>query len=251
MNKSVLLIFILLFSLPLAAQQDTLLNGRVVSGGVPIAKVFVINKKTATETTTDAQGNFTMTAKSGDVIVVYSNRTQVREFIMSALCFKDNPYVMEVKGTAYELDEVVITAEAVTSESLGIVEKGQKKYTPAEKRLATASNPFPELILGSMPGAVISTDLILNAISGRTKMLKKALAFEGKGDAINEIDGLYTQQELKDDLHIPQEYIQGFKFYVVEDAACAAALKSRNAHLAKQRLTELALKYVDLLNSNE
>ena len=233
------------------AQERKPLLGRVVAGTDAVANVFVINKKAGTETKTDNKGNFTLDAKVGDVLTVYSNRTEVRDFIINPIAFTDSPYVMAVKITAYELDEVVINDVGVTSESLGLVPKSQKRYTPAERRLKTASEFKPDFFLGYMPGIGIPTDAIINAISGRTKMLKKALTTERKEFAIDKINGLYTEQEIKDELQIPQEYVQGFIFYAAEDPGYVAALKAKNNHLAKLTIANLALKYIAIIKEDE
>ena len=239
MNK--LVYILLLVSLSAMGQERTTLQGHIVAGGAVAAGVFVINKATAAETKTDANGNFSLAARPGDALVVYGTATEVREFAINAASFTETPYVMEVKPKAYELEEVVIN-EQVTAQSLGIVPKGQKQYTVAERRLYTAS----AMTYGFNMGAIVSTDAIINAISGRTKMLKKALATERKEFALDKINGLYTEQELRDDLKIPGEYVQGFLFYAVEDPECAKALKAKNDDLAKLLLMDLATKYIAL-----
>lgn len=248
MNK---LLYLLLFiTLPVFAQERKPLQGRIMVGDAVVNDLFVINKKTGSEVKTKDRGDFTIDAKNGDVLVVYSNRTEVREFTVSELSFTDVPYIMSVNAKSYELNEVVIN-QTVTSESLGLIPKGQKRYTPAERRLKTASDFQPSLFLPPSPGIGIPTDVIINAISGRTKMLKKALKTEGKVYAIEMINGLYTEQELRDELLIPAEYTQGFIFYAAEDATCAAALKSRNDDLAKLTIANLALKYRTILQEHE
>ena len=244
-NKLVYIIVVLL-CLPAFCQQRQNLQGRVVAGNAVVASVFVINKATGTEAKTDGSGNFSLPARTGDVLVVYGGRTELREFAVNQESFKEVPYVMEVKPKAYELEEVVIN-EQVTPEGLGIVPKGQKQYTPAQRRLYTATNMLPAFSVGTMAGISIPTDFIINAISGRTKMLKKALKTENKEFTIDKINGLYTEQEIRDDLKVPADYVQGFLFYAVEDADCARALKAKNDDLAKLLLMDLAKKYIALI----
>jgi len=248
MNK---LLYLLLFiTLPGLAQERKPLQGRIMAGDAVVNDVFVINKKTGAEVKTKDKGDFTIDVKTGDVLIAYSNKTEVREFTISELSFADVPYVMSVNPKSYELNEVVIN-QTVTSESLGLVPKGQKHYTPAERRLKTASDFQPSFFLPPSPGIGIPTDAIINAITGRTKMLKKALKTENKVYAIEMINGLYTEQELRDELLIPADYVQGFIFYAVEDATCAAALKARNNDLAKLTIANLALKYRAILEEHE
>lgn len=232
------------------AQDATVVNGRVVSGGVSVCNVFVINKKTAIETTTDANGNFTLAAKAGDVIVVYSTEIEVREFIISSLSFKDNPYVLEVKSNAYQLDEVVINQQGITSESLGIIPRGQKKYTPAERKLYTAGDFKPihllQIIGGNMP-----LDPILNAINGRTKMLKQAVATENKEIAIAYINGLYTNNEITEQFNVPDTLVEGFLHYAVEDGKVTAACKANDELQLKFLMPGLAESFLLLQKENE
>ena len=244
-NKLAYLIF-LISTLPGFCQEWQGLKGHVVAGNAPVAGVFVINKATGIEIKTDNNGNFTIPAVAGDYLVVYGSSVEVHEFYISTATFKDQPYLMEVKPSAYELKEVVIT-ENVSAEKLGIVPKNQKRYTPAERRLYIASDWKPSFNVGTSAGVVIPTDFIINAITGRTKMLKKAVKTETKEFAIDKINGLYTEQEVIDELKIPAEYVQGFLFYAVEDAACAKALKNKNDDLSKLLLMELAKNYNALI----
>jgi hypothetical protein len=239
MNK--LLFLLLCISVSAVGQERRPLQGKVVSGGGVIIGVFVINKATGTETKTDAAGSFTLAAREGDMLAVYGTGIGVREFAINAMAFTEVPYIMEVVVSAYELNEVVI--DKISPESLGLVPKGQKQYTPAERRLKAASDWDPTMGLGTMAGVGVSLDPLFNAISGRTKMLKRDLGTERKEFAIQKINGIYTEDQIVNDLKIPAEYVQGFLFFAVEDADCAAALKAKNNELAKFKLMGLAEQY--------
>ena len=243
MNR--LLFLLLCIGVSTFAQERKPLQGRIVSGESAVTGVFVINKATGTETKTDATGNFTVAAREGDMLAVYGTGITVREFAVNAMAFAEVPYVMEVTINAYELKEVVI--DKITPESLGLVPKNQKQYTPAERRLKTASDLDPQMGIGTMSGVSVSADAIINAISGRTKMLKKALETENKEFAIAKLNGIYTEEQIVQDLKIPTEYVQGFLYYAVEDPECAAALKTKNNELAKFKLMGLAEKYNKLI----
>ena len=243
MNR--LLYLLLCISVSAFAQQRKPLQGRVISGESAIVGIFVINKATGAETKTDATGNFTVPAREGDMLAVYGTGVTAREFAVNAMSFTEVPYVMEVAINAYELKEVVI--DKITPESLGLVPKNQKQYTPAERRLKAASDLDPQMGIGTMAGVSVSADAIINAISGRTKMLKKALETENKEFAIVKLNGIYTEEQIVSELKIPAEYVQGFLYYAVEDPECAAALKTKNNELAKFKLMGLAEKYNKLI----
>jgi len=243
MNR--LLYLLLCISISAFCQERKPLQGQVVSGESAIVGVFVINKATGTEVKTNATGNFTITARNGDMLAVYGTGITARDFAVSTATFAEQPYVMEVVINAYELKEIVI--DKITPESLGLVPKNQKQYTPAERRLKTASDLDPQMGIGTMAGVSVSADAIINAISGRTKMLKKALETENKEFAIQKLNGIYTEEQIVSELKIPAVYVQGFLFFAVEDADCAAALKSKNNELAKFKLLGLAEKYNKLI----
>ncbi|AWH84891.1 hypothetical protein HYN59_07030 [Flavobacterium album] len=244
-----LLYLFFLFTAIAFAQDRQLLKGKVTIGDAVVSGIFVINNKTGEETKTDSQGSFSIMAKTGDALAVYSDKTEIREFAVNANTFKESPYIVSVNYKAYELKEVEIDKyKNINSEKLGIVPKGQKQYTVAERRLKTAGEFRPIMLLGIIAGGM-PIDPIINAISGRTKMLKGALATERKEMLMEKINNIYDEQAIRNELHIPQEYVDGFVFYAVEDKDFAAAIKANNNDQAKFLLAGLAQKYLKLINA--
>ncbi|WP_294820060.1 hypothetical protein [uncultured Flavobacterium sp.] len=231
--KNNLLYLLLCLSLAAFSQERKTLNGRVVTDGAGIGGIFIINKNTGAEKKSDAMGNFTVEARAGDVIAAYSARTEVRDFIISEESFLENPFMISINAQAYELDEVVVE-KRVTSESLGLVPPGQKQYTPAERKLFTATSGF-------------GIDIILNALSGRTKMLKRAVETEKKEMLMELIGNVCTEEEIRTEYKIPDEYIRGFVYYAVEDKEFASALKAGNDTMTRFLLTGLAAKYREII----
>ena len=228
----------LLFSVSVYCQERKPLQGKVISGEFVVSNAFVINKATGAETKTDASGLFTISVKMNDQLVVYSDKIALREFAITAFSFKEVPYVMEVEPKAYELKEVVVSD--ISPESLGLVPAKQPQYTPAERRLKAAGGELNG-------GFTLSLDAIINIISGRMKMLRKALETERKEFALLKIDGIYVEDQIESELKVPKEYVHGFLFYVVEDAPFVAALKADNKELCKLLLIDLSKKYNSLL----
>jgi len=228
----------LLVSVSVFSQERTALQGKITAGDYIVDNVFVINKVTGAETKSDAKGFFTIDAKIGDQLVLYSDKTEVREFAVNEFSFKEVPYVLEVKPKSLELKEVVISH--INPESLGLVPAKQIQYTPAERRLKAAGGELDG-------GFTLSLDAILNILSGRMKMLRKALETEKKEFSMQKIDGIYVEDQIESELKIPKEYVHGFMFYVVEDAAFVTALKDNNKELGRLLLIDLAKKYNTLL----
>lgn len=244
MNK--LLCIALFINTAVFSQERKDLQGLVVSdGNLPVANVFVINKATGTEVKTGATGIFSLPAKAGDALAVYSSGTEVREFAISETSFKEVPYVMAVVYKPYELDEVVVNGQAITAQSLGIVPKGQKQYTPAEKKLYTAGefkvSDLLKIIAGGMP-----LDPVFNAINGRTKRMKAGVAIEKKQTAVTYINGLYTEDDIVTGLKVPREKVSGFVYYAIENSEIAAAAKADNEPLVRLLMIDVAGKYLKL-----
>lgn len=239
MNK-LLCLFILLIALPVASQDRQTILGRIISGNNGVPNVYVINKTAAVEVKTDAKGYFSVAAKAGDKLIFYNSKIIVREFTLNEDSFKTSPLVISVNYNAYELDEVVIDKYGkINAESLGLVPKGQKRYTVAERRVRTAS--------AMTLGTIISIDPIINAISGRTKMLKKAYEIEKLEFAQESIRGVYDEDKIAEQYKIPEEYVKGFLYYLSENKEFTAAIKDRNKTLSDFLIVGLSEKYLEII----
>ena len=232
----------LLFCLPATAQQRDTLHGHISVAEASAPGIFVINKNTGAEVKTNNNGLFKIPARNGDRLVVYSDKTVVREFYIDANAFKNQPYALEVEPQGYEVEEVFVD-HTLTAQSLGIVPKGQKQNTVAERRLYTAAGDRPlwvyalGLLAGSMP-----VDPFINAITGRTKMLKKEMAGERGGVVFKKISGVYTPDELTR-LGIPPEKANGFLYFAAEDATLNNVLSESDERI-RLELAVIANKYL-------
>lgn len=233
--KNLILFILCLCPVVTFAQERRPLTGRVqVNGGNSIG-IFVINTVTGTEVRTDKDSKFTLPAKPGDKLAVYGKNIEDRQFAVSKDSFTQTPYVLEVNAKATQLQEVVIND--VNEEKLGLVPKDQIRMTVAERRVHTAKSG-------------IGLDLLLNVLSGRLKMLKKALETERKEQLMAVIDGIFTDEELAN-MGVPRDLARGFLFYAIEDPKMADAIRSKNESLMKLTLMELSDKYNKLQNQHE
>jgi len=245
MNK--LFAILLLITATAFCQERTPLLGKVISGGTAVADVFVINKATGLEVKTDAHGSFTIASKTGDALVVYSPRVALREFVVSDESFAENPYVIEVEASSVELEEVVVDGN-ITAEKLGIVPKNQKQYTPAERKLYTAGD-FKFISLLGLIGGSMPFDPVLNAINGRTKRMKKLVAQEKRETLLLKLHNICTPDEITNTFKIPEEHVDGFLYFVIEDKEIAVHMEAKNESLAKFRITALAQEYSALIKN--
>ncbi|MGC4104690.1 SusC/RagA family TonB-linked outer membrane protein [Ferruginibacter sp.] len=101
------LIVFLFFLVPLVSQAQTVISGKVIKeDGTAAEGASVIIKGKSGGTKTDAQGNFTINASKGDVLVISSV-----DFITQSIVVKDAPTItVRLKAVDKTLDEVVVTA---------------------------------------------------------------------------------------------------------------------------------------------
>jgi len=232
-----LLIFI---SAGLSAQERMPLHGKVTSDFDSLEGIYVINKCAETSVTTTRGGYFTINAKANDTLIFSALQFEARDVPVQEADFCDNLMFVPLATRNHELDElVIIDYSHINAVSLGLVPGNQKQYTPAERKLATASS-FKMNPLGIDP--------IINMFSGRTAMLQKAAEIEKKEDLMQKINYIYTEEDLVKQFKIPLDYVQGFVFYIVENKYFANAIKSKNENMARFLLAGLAEKYIALLN---
>lgn len=250
MINKLLTILLLLMAVTVMGQRRPL-AGVVMSGENAVPQVYVINKATGNEVQTNSQGQFSIMAQPGDYLAVHSKDIEARDFLISENSFKDMPYRLSVAYKPYELDEVTINKDnAITAEGMGIVPKGQKKYTPQGRKLYTASSNKPvymlplDLLTGSM-----QLDPVINAINGKTRMLKHTVAAEKNIMLVEKLNGIYTDQEIETELKVPEGYAKGFLYYAVTDKELAGMLASGNDNAVKFLLTRLADEYRQLITN--
>lgn len=108
MRKFATQLTVLLFLLiPFAASAQTTISGKITGeNGAPVEGASVVVRGKGTGTKTDANGNFTITAAKGDVLVVSSIN-----FISQQVRVRDNAAVsVKLISSDGKLDEVVVTA---------------------------------------------------------------------------------------------------------------------------------------------
>jgi len=201
--------------------------------------IHVINRATEAAVLTSRGGYFTIAAQPNDTLVFSSLQFEAKEVVVTEKNFTDNLFFISLNVHTRNLDELIITDYSyINAVTLGLVKKGQVQYTPAEKKLATASkwrmNP-------------LGLDPLINMFSGRTKMLQKAAEAEKKEQFMEKIGYIYTEDDIVIKLKIPQEYVNGFIFYAVENKYFVKALKEKNIEMAKFLLNGLAVKYNKLV----
>jgi len=64
---------------------------------------------------------------------------------------------------------------------------------------------------------------------------------------MDKIERWYEEKYFTETLKIPQEYVKGFLFYIVEDSKFVEVVNAKNKTMATFVMNELATKYLELL----
>jgi hypothetical protein len=239
-----------LFSIFSMAQTnpEKILNGKVNSDYGDNNGIYVINLKNKKVSITEKGGFFTFPVSVGDTIMFSSINHKGLKIKLKEDDIQKSLFFVKLYPIMNQLKEVVIVKyKHINAEDMGIIQRGQKTFTPAERKLNTASNPY----MAFKSGLTFTADPLLNALSGRTAMLEKIVAVEKKEFSIAKTDDYFEENFFVDKLKIPQLYVKGFQFFIVEDAEYSQAIKNKNKTLAQFRMGELALKYLDLISEKK
>lgn len=105
--KIKLLSTLLFFTTYLSFSQ--IITGKVVVNNYAIANVEIINANSKAITISDANGAFSIVAKTNDPLVFISKEHQLKKIIINEKLFTQNELIVELTLNAEELNEVVIT----------------------------------------------------------------------------------------------------------------------------------------------
>ncbi|MES2484895.1 MAG: hypothetical protein V4581_02960 [Bacteroidota bacterium] len=227
----------------LFAQGRTPLNGKVIADAEDLSGIYVINKTSDATVKTTRGGYFTIDAQLNDTLVFSAEKLGTKPVLVTEESFSPDLFFVALDGSSYLIPELlIIDYSYINEESLGLVPAGQKQYTPAERRVATASswrmNPM-------------GLDPIINLFSGRTAMLRNAAEIAKKEDLMQKIGYLYTEEDIVSKLKVPVDYVKGFVYYAVENKHFVKAMDDKNQEMAKFLLSALAQKYIKLLTEDE
>ncbi|MFV5691500.1 carboxypeptidase-like regulatory domain-containing protein [Flavobacterium sp. LT1R49] len=242
MKINKILLLILFFIVTITFGQTSIqkeIRGKITADTTAVEGINIVNLSTEKATATDKNGSFLLFVKEGDILVFSAvNLVTLHKRIAKQDLMQD---ILKIQMTpkSIELKEVVVNENPqITAENLGIIPYGQKKYTPAERKLYTATSG------GGIDG-------LLNTISGRKAMLKKEIAVENKEQSLNRLAPLFEDKYYTEALKIAADYIKDFQYYCVDDTSFTAALKSRNKTLIMFLIVGLSENYNKIITNEK
>jgi hypothetical protein len=240
MSKVIAAFFILVIANVVAQEKGGIkLNGKVNANLNDLEGIYVVNLKTEKSVMTQKGGFFSIEANLGDTLLFSSMQLKGIQICLEPNDFQEELFFVKIEQIINELPEVLVRRfDNINAVSLGIVPKGLRSYTPAERKYATASS-------GKMNP--MGLDPLLNMFSGRTAMLKKEIEVEKKEFYLQKLEDMFDKHHFVDILKIPLEYIKGFEYYIVENDRFTASLKSKDKIMTDFLMIQLATKYNEII----
>jgi len=231
MIKNLFTFSLLFIGIQIHAQNTVLLKGKILNDTIEKTSLTVVNVTLRKGAITDAAGEFSIAVRKNDTIHISAVQYESREFVVNETMFNRAHISLYLIPKITELDEVRISnieltgdikkdvistklAPNISASALGIPQNKHRTYTPEERRLYTAtSSPLGSLI---------------NAISGRTAMLKKHLEVSVLQAKVYQTKDKFSGDLYMKELKIPADLIQDFVYYVFEDEKAVAQINQDN-----------------------
>ncbi|MBT8186506.1 MAG: carboxypeptidase-like regulatory domain-containing protein [Croceitalea sp.] len=208
------------------------LKGKVYAQEGDITGVVVQNISSQSAVITDIDGNFSIQVQLNDTLVFSAIQFKKKVLPINQSILKSPFISIPLEEFVNELREVVVRpfdlsgdlgtdvvdlnlAKDVSAEALGLPNAQQKIPTQSERKLQQAT--YGKFNLGMILSPPL--DPIINAITGRTKMLKNRVKVDAAYARTQRVQNFYTDSIFMADLKIPIEKIEDFMYFCEVDNA--------------------------------
>ena len=245
--------FYILLIFPFVIFGQKLISGKVMNSG-EIESIHVFNKTYNKYTITDQQGMFKIPIRINDTLVFSAIQFKLKEVVISKVIINSMQLSVLLKEQVSELDAVYIkpnlsgdlladsrnikTKDVLTAKTLNLPNAHVIPPTQAERKLYTATHS---------DGGI---DAIINAISGRTKRLKKIIRLENKTNKENLVYANF-KEIMRDDFNIPEDKLYHFIYYVSDDKLFNQIVKSNSNIIIYDFIKAKSKTYLAQKNKNK
>jgi hypothetical protein len=214
MKKITLFLFFIYLS---GYAQQKILKGTVEVKLSSLHGINVENISRETQTQTDDSGSFSIEAEVGDALVFSSVAVKKRVFFVREDHF-ENPPIIKLTTDNVELDAVEISSQQINLRGLP-----QQDLSVAEKSYQRSGK-----IVSFDQGLVFNLEAVGNLFNGKRKQLKKEVELAQKEQLRKSLDNYFDDVFYTETLRLDREYIEDFKFFLVDDPEFLEILKSKN-----------------------
>ena len=236
----------MLFPIVAFSQSEKNISGQLICKDAALQGITILNLVTEKEAISNFEGRFSIAAKPEDLLVVQSSNFEYLRKIVDDDDFKKETIFIYLVKKIEQLEEVkIVNYSKINTVDLGIQQTAAKTYTTAERRLQTTGDFKPIMLLGLLGGSM-PLDPIINAINGRTKRMKKYVAFEKIELRTAKLSNMFSDEYFIKSLKIPESKIKAFVIFAAEEESIIEPLRQKNKFLVSYALAPLAQKYLDL-----
>ncbi|MHC5310419.1 hypothetical protein ACYSNM_10230 [Myroides sp. LJL116] len=199
-----------LFTITSVAQQRSSIDGRIrlFDGTTTLVEVF--NKQTKEKINSDVTGYYMINAAVGDTLRFSSAKSTVSHYVVGPEDLTQGRVNVVLVKKGQSLEEIVIIKKDFGPNFFDLTP--QQKLSQAElnyKVNNTLTTAMPNGNVGINIGALI------NLFNGKRKADKQAIAYEKMELMINNLVDVYPREELVQELNMPEEFLEGFLVYLV------------------------------------
>ncbi len=218
-----LILFLFVFCSDVMAQSPYFkeINGRVLSATKDVEAIHILNKTSNKATITNAKGDFSIPVRINDTLLISGVQFHKKEMLITTKLLAQTTIYITLIEKVNELDEIVVrpynlsgniasdelnakTDDIVTASTMGLPGANVILPPKSQRMLNSATSGF-------------GIGTLINAISGRTKMLKKRVALERENRIIAEVSNNYDKKNLSIQSGIAEEKMDDFIFFCAND----------------------------------
>lgn len=223
------LLFITLVFISVSSEAQSFfskkLEGRVYSKDGDVAATHVQNLSTKKATITDIDGFFSIYANLNDTLLFSAVQYEKKRVVITTEILNQKVFRVLLDDALNVLDEVTVTPYNLTGDIAKdvMLVKTEAVVTAQTVGLPNAYARVPskaerELFEATTGGGLLPLNPILNAISGRTKMLKKRVARNNLYERTLRVKEFYKDSLFSSELKIPKDRIDDLLFFCEVDA---------------------------------
>jgi hypothetical protein len=237
-----------------------MLRGRVLNDTIDKAYLHILNLTTQQGTITNEGGVFTIPVYIQDTLFVSAVQLKHKKIVITPEIFLRKHIEFHLDEEVNDLPEVIVR-DINLSGILGTDAKNsgvEKPFDPAAAGLPVYTGPTLTLEERQLHeaehsgGGIVPVGALINAFTGRTKMLKKRVALSKMERRVQEAREVFTDSIYTRQFKIPVELIDDFVHFVFEGKEWRLKYaESNNALELIKMLQKLAPEYLAFKKEEE
>ena len=245
---------VMLWVCNLQAQETVMLEGHVLNDSIDKAYLHILNLTTQQGTITNEGGVFTIPVHLQDTLFVSAVQLKHKKIIIT-------PEILSRRYIEFHLEEEVNNLPEVNISDINLSGRldadasgtqVEKIFDPAAAGLPVYTGPTLSIEERRLyeaqhsGGGIVPVGALINALSGRTKMLQKHVEISKMERRVQQARNVFTDSIYTRQFNIPPQWIDDFAHYVYQNKEWRLKYAEDNNPLALiEMLQKLAPEYLE------